>query len=1246
LKNKAKCAILKLEHKKLFNSEEFAVIKKTISLLLIFALVTGLFTFVPHTASAENAPVLLMSLTRTEATLAEEGNKFTADEGMGELTAWDNNEQIIIGGTGRTPIVINNAALYPTSTDWQAASVVGLENASAFQIKFNTTGFDDIRFSCRQKSTGSGPDAFRLAYRVGSGGEWVAIPDSLTGTGEIPAVPRVGDNTYGALEQTYDNFILPDAVNNQAEVYLRIYFDGIIDLTRNGNTSINDIRITSGAEEPDEPELGDRPAHLIINQVYGRALADGSASNGFIELYNPTDAPVNLAGMSLQYMRGKESNGIQDSFGDWQTLPLTGTIAANSSFLIISDLDYASTSSLTLIIGNYDMKWNIGFSNRAFSVRLMDDDDSIVDLVGVTNTNINDIAPYYESASFSPISNQRGARRIDFADYNENHKDFESIDYRSANLAEVRPRWSGDGAWGADIRPLLRVPEVPKEQQLVFSRTSGFFNDAFNLTLSTGFTDGVIRYTLDGSEPTNTSAVYSAPISISNRTAVPVEGDLSLMAPTNWRLLQNPQSKGTVVRAAVFDADGKPLTSSIHTQTFFVGLCENYPNLPVITLSTDSDNLFNWYTGIYQTGPGYIENFMCDTCTWVTFCACPNSFQNANFNQRGREWERPVHFEIIEADGTTFAQDMGLRIHGNWSRLNPQKSLRLYARDEYSPGRPTFNYDLFDGDAYDVNGNPITTFQRFLLRQAGQDNGVAMMRDSLLQSAGSDLNVIRQSYRQAVLFINGEFWGYYDIRERVDEYYLNDNAVLGNRRNAGYFQLGGWGHWPGEASDVQTWSGCNADCYRLAPSSEAFCLGPVHWSDQGVREDYKSYLIKQNWFNGISGNMTDAEYLEAQRYIDIDNLIDYWAYCMIVANDDWPGNNVNFWRYRTDYPDSHEITGYNDGRWRYSLRDMDMAYGIFGDDKQFRILRFVMEDNDYVTTLPLRKLMTHADFRERFIARACDIMNTYAHASVMIPRINEFANRIDPIMDEQIRRWNNPWWGSREGWRNNGVQPMLDFAAGRQVQFLGQMSGYFSLGGAATLTANIKDAQTARGHIRVNTIDIAPGTANITPAMQASWSGQYLRGSYQTITAVPADGYRFMRFVINGISHESQTIRFNLTGNTVITVEFLEAGEPDTPPPPPPPVTPVRRPGGGGGGGGGSTAVEPVVTPAAPEKPAESKPHEFTTADALNILRFVAGLTELTAEQAKLYDINGDGAVDTADALAILRYIAGITDGI
>jgi hypothetical protein len=191
-------------------------------------------------------PKVLMSLTQTTAAAAGTDNRFNADSGVfanvSHLTAWNNNAQITIGGTLRTPVVINNAAAGAWRSVGSAAADAGVtvDTATAFQVKYSTTGYESITFSASQKSTGSGPESFALAYSAGSPtGPYTVIPGSKINNF------RVGDDTYAALKQSYAEFPLPAEAEDKAEVYLRVYMvDSALANRSNGNTSINDIKIT------------------------------------------------------------------------------------------------------------------------------------------------------------------------------------------------------------------------------------------------------------------------------------------------------------------------------------------------------------------------------------------------------------------------------------------------------------------------------------------------------------------------------------------------------------------------------------------------------------------------------------------------------------------------------------------------------------------------------------------------------------------------------------------------------------------------------------------------------------------------------------------------------------------------------------------------------------------------------------------------------------------------------------------
>lgn len=263
-----------------------------------------------------------------------------------------------------------------------------------------------------------------------------------------------------------------------------------------------------------------------------------------------------------------------------------------------------------------------------------------------------------------------------------------------------------------------------------FSRSRGFYSAAFNLTLSTSESGATIRYTTDGSDPTEASTEYTSPIPIQAGAA-------------------GARFKTTVVRARVFKAGY--LTSPAATNSYFVG--ENSStryNLPIVSVSTDPKNLWDPEIGIYVYG-----NY-------------------GNYNQEGDEWERPMHVEFFEPGSSAgFSYDVGAKIHGSGGAALPQKSLRFYADHYGGPGK--FNYQIFPE-------SPLTDYTRIILRQMGGtdtplttfwSNRYTMIRDNMAQDLVRHLDVDTQLCRPCVVFLNGEFWGLQQLVERQDKYWLN-----------------------------------------------------------------------------------------------------------------------------------------------------------------------------------------------------------------------------------------------------------------------------------------------------------------------------------------------------------------------------------------------------------------------------------------------------------------------------------------
>jgi len=239
------------------------------------------------TAIQPGDDIVLVEIARTENLAAADiNNSFLATggyfRGVSNLTAWSEDVQRVIGTVGttaRAPMVFNN---FPDG--WRAVNhtnanlrVSDIGDASAFQIRFATEGFENIRFSARQRSTGSGPDLFSLAFRVGSTGDWISVADTLTTNRQSPEGYR-NDNMTGFDwdgSQSFDEFVLPADVADNAVVYLRLYMRNATVAITGGNTSINDIVILGDAAAG--PSISASPSSVAITDgVPLRAVALGA----------------------------------------------------------------------------------------------------------------------------------------------------------------------------------------------------------------------------------------------------------------------------------------------------------------------------------------------------------------------------------------------------------------------------------------------------------------------------------------------------------------------------------------------------------------------------------------------------------------------------------------------------------------------------------------------------------------------------------------------------------------------------------------------------------------------------------------------------------------------------------------------------------------------------------------------------------------------------------------------------------
>lgn len=250
-----------------------------------------------------------------------------------------------------------------------------------------------------------------------------------------------------------------------------------------------------------------------------------------------------------------------------------------------------------------------------------------------------------------------------------------------------------------------------------FSVQRGFFSTPFTLRLATETPGATIRYTFDGSVPTEANGMeYTEPLTI---------------------------DRVRIVRAAAFKTNHLPSIVRTHTYLFNVPLSRR--RLPALSLVTATNNLFG-RTGIMEVNP-------------------------RNTTKHGIAWERPVSAEFIRPeDNEGFQVDCGIRIQGGayirerydyrTSALPESKySFRLYFRGDYGPGR--LEYPLFPDTT-------VRSFDTIVLRAGMNDPTNPFIRDELARELASDLGQPAAHGTFVHLFLNGQYKGYYNPTERID----------------------------------------------------------------------------------------------------------------------------------------------------------------------------------------------------------------------------------------------------------------------------------------------------------------------------------------------------------------------------------------------------------------------------------------------------------------------------------------------
>jgi len=643
---------------------------------------------------------------------------------------------------------------------------------------------------------------------------------------------------------------------------------------------------------------------------------------------------------------------------------------------------------------------------------------------------------------------------------------------------------------------------------LTFSHPGGLYLESFYLEIESEIKDAIIYFTLDGTMPVFGDSIrFARPIYIFDRT----QEENLLSAILGYRIgcfivyradyfipPEEPVFKATVLRVQAFDTEGNPL-SEVITNSYFVNedIFERYAGLPIISLVTNADYFFCDEIGIYVRGHDNQGGHQAGDPT-------------PNWEQRGRDWERPAHMEFFESDGErVVAMNLGIRIHGGDSRRLAQKSLRLYARSYYDPQQSRIRHDVFQGAARNRMDEPITNFSRLVLRNAGNEGRGSMFRDAGIQFLSRHLQVDTQATRTAVVFLNGEFWGLYNIRERFDEWYVASHYGL-NRHDIAIL-------------DVRA--------------------GMRIQINAGNSQDYQDFRELEAFIEA-SNLEDDAVFRFVERYINIDSFMDAYIANIFFGNRDWPSNNQRFWRYNGDL--NHDVPE-SDGRWNWMLIDLDATTGFvfsfnYYEDTLIRLLlppgeREITRRDFTATTrsiMMFRNLMQNEGFRQAFVNRFTDLMNIYFTENLFLEMIENFSSKMRPVMPEQITRYGRI--DSMEDWEDE-IEAMRAFARNRHEYMLGFLQENLNLGETVNISTSTDQTQ---GQVSIN------GTL-----LPANWNGIYFEGMPQTLYAHPNEGYVFDRFVIsiydNIIEYVSNPLQLGINHDIKIEAIFASIIPPTQP---------------------------------------------------------------------------------------------------
>lgn len=556
---------------------------------------------------------------------------------------------------------------------------------------------------------------------------------------------------------------------------------------------------------------------------------------------------------------------------------------------------------------------------------------------------------------------------------------------------------------------------------------AGFYAASFSVTITTTEPSSSIHYTTDGSEPSLSSPLYSTPVTI---------------------------SATTVLKATTFSTNPTILPSFVTYNTYFINVSHS---IPVVSVS------------------GYQLNTLANGDNTLTPFGC---------------------FEYFDTNNVRQAKTYGeFNSHGQDSWANSQRSIDFVSRDEMGYNK-AIKEKLF---VYSDRNE----FQRVILRAAGDDNypadhnpsnaGSAHVRDAFIHNLAKsgDLHLDMRLGSKCVMYLNGQYWGVYDLRENPDDHDYTEYYYGQDKYNIQYILTWGstWAQYGGNQA-LTDWN----DLYTF-----------ITTQDMSVPANYQ-YVT--------------------ERY-DEKSLVDYVLVNMFSVCSDWLNWNTGWWR-GLDSTGTHL-------KWGYILWDNDATFGHYinytgipntdydADPCDPEGLVGSSDPEGHIQVL--EHLRENAEFNEYYISRQIDLWNTVFSCENMLAQLDSTVAVIDPEMTAHAARWS----GTYSEWQNN-VQQLRTYITNRCPALTSGFMGCYSLTGPYSLTLNTDVA--GAGSIKMNSVTIN----------QLPWTGTYFGNINNNLEVLPAFGYEFDNWTANSNTLlplvTDPIVSVNLISDDTITAHF------------------------------------------------------------------------------------------------------------